>query len=431
MVNVFPSGKVDWVKLDGRRKLPLFYAANGEIAQAFVQYSMVVAAAKEHASAQAFKTAIEDVGHHLGAFQTFLDHRRIAWTQANDEKLEKFRDWVLSRVLENPICRSELAARRTTNRYVRSVYRFLLWAQEEGRLIHAWLGWPDAPVRSLLARKRANPEDRFPGSSLYPLCFTKCGQGSRHTYQYVATRKDVDRLLAYFFENQTQAVAERNALIVAVIDHVGWRQGSVVSLSTLQFGDDAVAHARLHGYAWVVPAVQKFGYENAFPVPLALVYRAREYIQGSRQSILAACGESESRSQNQLFLNVLTAEPLSPNAVSQIFSRAFRKIGAPPGAGAHSLRRKFADEKIEVEIAVRKRENKTTDPVNVGAVLQRALGQSSIRSQEAYARAIGRATWDSVERRQQERIQALEHENATLRAAVRGASNSAARPTKA
>ena len=402
----------------GNRRIPLIYTQNGVIVQAFAQFALVVAASKQWASEQAFKTAIEDVGHHLGALQGFLDRHGSAWGAVNDKLLRRFRNEVLAKTLSKPTCRSELAAKRTTNRYLRTVYRFLVWAQEESKLVRGLLGWPKAPIRTALIRKREKPEGRFPGNSLYPLCFEKCGQGSRYTFQYVATSVDIDRLLAHFFEGQEVATAERNALIVATIDNVGWRQGSVISLLTRQFDDDALAHARAHGYAWVTPSVQKLSYENIFEVPLALVERIRQYIAGPRRRILEAAGVGESIAQARLFLNVVSGEPLSPKSVTQILSRAFRQIGAPVGAGAHSLRRKFSDDKIDVEIAVRKRENRSTDPVNVGTVLQRALGQSSIRSQEAYARSISRATWDTLERRQHDRIKALEHENAQLRAVV-------------
>lgn len=431
MPDLVQSNEVTWVRTKSGVKVPVFYANNGQIVQALVQYALALASDKESRSEQAFKTAIEDVGYHLGAFQSFLDEKGLDWTKSNDVHLKLFRDWVLARVMASPLCRSELSAKRTTNRYLRSVYRFLLWAQEEVQLVHSVMGWPNAPVKSLLPQKRIKPQDRFPAASLYPHCFTKCGQGSRFTYQYVASGKDIDRLLEHFFEHHSLAVAERNALMTAIIDHVGWRQGSVVHLSTRDFDDVTLTHAKANGYAWVKPAIQKFGYENSFEVPLALVERVRKYIAGPRQRVLSKLCASEVVAQNRLFLNLVTAEPLSPRAVSQILSRAFKRIGAPMGAGAHSLRRKFGDERIEIEIAARKRENKTTDPVNVGIVLQRALGQSAMRSQEAYSRAIGRATWGTTERRQQARIQDLEHENALLRAQVKAiASDAAEAPTK-
>lgn len=409
------TGGVDWVPIGDQRSVPIIYSVRGEIVQAFAQYALSVAASKSRASDQAFKTSLDDVGHHLGAFQGFLDRQNMTWQCVSDKHLKLFRDNTLASIQVKSTCRSELAAKRTANRYLRTTYRFFLWAQEEAKLLHGVLGWPKAPIRTLLARKHVEPQGKFPGNFLYPLCFERCGQGSRHTFQYVATPADIDRLLGHFFDDHGLAAAERNALIVAVIDNVGWRQGSVIPLNTQQFDDSALAHARAHGYAWVTPALQKFGYENCFEVPLALVERVRQYIAGSRLRILESAGISEVQAKHRLFLNVVSGEPLAPRSVSQILSRAFRKIGAPVGAGAHSLRRKFSDDRIDVEIAVRKRENRSTDPVNVGAVLQRALGQSSIRSQEAYARAISRATWDTVERRQHDRIKALEHENAKLR----------------
>lgn len=413
------GSELRWVVIEGSLRIPVFFSTKGQIVSAMVQYALALASDKESGSEQAFKTAIEDVGYHLNAFQAFLDEKGLDWTMSSDANLKLFRNWILARVMARSTCRSELSAKRTTNRYLHSVYRFLLWAQEEAKLILSVMGWPTAPVRSLLPQKRLQPQRFIPAASLYPQCFKKCGQGSRFTYQYVASSNDIDRLLEYFFEHHSVAVAERNSLIVAIIDHVGWRQGSVVHLSIRDFDDAAIAHARDHGYAWVKPAVQKFGYENSFEVPLALIERVRRYIAGSRRNVLSKLEVPESAAKERLFLNVVTGEPLSPHAVSQIFSRAFRMIGAPIGAGAHSLRRKFGDDRMEIEIAARKRENRSTDPVNVGVVLQRALGQSSIRSQEAYSRAIGRATWGTTERRQQARIQDLEHENALLRAQVK------------
>jgi len=401
---------VDWISLGNERRIPIFYNAQCQIISELVEYALAVHQSKTDASNQGHRSAMDDAGYHLNAFEEFLEEKRLNWKRIEDADLLVFRAWLLSRTMSRRLCRSELSSKRTVNRYLRSVYHFYLWAQEVGGLITGRLGWPEAPIKSLLPTKRSHPELKLLSTNLFPACFKKCGEKSRHTFQYVASSKDIDLLLEHFFERRSVDAAERNALILLVVDCVGWRQGSMASLSIQQFDESALKYAFEKDYAWVTPKIQKFGYENSFEVPYTTVLQIHKYIQGPRAELLARKGWTESHCQGSLFINTVRGKPLSYKAITEIFSRAFKAIGAPRGSGIHSLRRKFADDKTDIEIAVRKRENRTTDPVNIGVVLKKALGHNSTQAQESYARSITRGTWDSLERVQQQRIQQLERE---------------------
>jgi hypothetical protein len=123
---------------------------------------------------------------------------------------------------------------------------------------------------------------------------------------------------------------------------------------------------------------------------------------------MAQKGWTEKRCENRIFLNTVEGRPLSSKGITQIFSRALAAIGAPKGAGMHSLRRKFTDDETDIEIAVRTRENRSTDPINIAFAMSRKLGQSTLEAQESYNKSIGRTTWKTLERRQNDRINLLE-----------------------
>jgi hypothetical protein len=161
---------------------------------------------------------------------------------------------------------------------------------------------------------------------------------------------------------------------------------------------------------FVKPEIQKFGYENAFEVRGYLANQVNKYINTTRKSLVDRLGVTEEVTKNHLFLNVKTGEPLARKTITDIFSQAFENIGAPKGSGIHSLRTKFYNDEMKVEMAVRMREGLPIDPINLGLTMSKKLGQRNITSQEAYSRVISEMTWHSLERKQDDRIKVLELE---------------------
>lgn len=409
------SAGVDWVQVLGPRRLPIFYGPDGMILEPFVEYGQAVARKKVGHSDQAYRTSIDDVGYHLSALIEYLASRDGDWRSVDDEALLGFRTFLEARAFGRNRTRSPLSAKRNINRYLRTVYRFYTWAQER-EMLKEHVDWPEGLIRSRLPEELGREAPRIASDQLYPLCFVRCGEGSRQTYQYVATDVDMDRLVAHFFDHHGLDVALRNEAILALVNEVGWRQGSVKSLSIDSFSAEAVARAEREGSAFVTPALQKRGYENAFEVRAIDMYRMHQYIIGGRRLLMEKNGWTEDHCDRALFIDTVSGKRLARKSITEIFSRAFTAIGAPKGAGIHSLRRKCTDDTTDLEVEARKREGRTLDPVNIAIVLKRKLGHSSLQAQEAYARAMVRTTYKSFERRQQDRIRELEAEVTRLRA---------------
>lgn len=409
----FPAG-LDWVQVRGPRRLPIFYGPNGLILEPLVEYGQAVARKKAGHSDQAFRTSLDDVGYHLSALIEYLASSAAEWKSVDDEALLGFRTFLEARALGRSRTRSPLSAKRNINRYLRTVYRFYTWAQEQG-MLKEHVDWPEGLIRSRLPEQLGREAPSIASDQLYPLCFVRCGEGSRQMYQYVATDADMDRLVAHFFDQHCLDVALRNEAILALVNEVGWRQASVNSLNIDSFSSDVVSRAERDGSALITPALQKRGYENAFEVRAIDVRRMHQYIIGGRRQLMEKNGWTEAHCERALFIDTITGKRLARKSITEIFSRAFTAIGAPKGAGIHALRRKCTDDTTDLEVEARKREGRTIDPVNVAIVLKRKLGHSSLQSQEAYARAMVRTTYKSFERRQQDRIRELEAEITRLR----------------
>lgn len=411
-----PAG-LDWVNVGGPRRLPVFYGVDGMIVEPFVEYGQAIARMKVGHSDQAFRTSMDDVGYHLGSLNEYLAVRGLDWRSLDDESLLAFRTYMEARALSRNRTRSPLSAKRNINRYLRTVYRFYSWAQDKD-LLKEHVDWPEGLIRSRLPEQFGRDIRRVPAEQLYPLCFVRCGEGSRQTYQYVATDSDIDRLVAHFFENNGLDVALRNDAILALVNEVGWRQGSLNSLNIDSFSAEALARADRDGSVLVTPPRQKRGYENAFEVRAITVMRIHQYIIGGRQVLMEKKGWTEEQCGGALFIDTVSGKRLARKSITEIFSRAFTAIGAPKGAGIHAMRRKCTDDTTDVEVEARKREGRTLDPLNIAIILKRKLGHASLEAQEAYARAMVRATYKSFERRQQDRIRDLEAEITRLRAEI-------------
>jgi hypothetical protein len=399
-----------WGVLAPGQKVPVIYDHEFKLIDAFVDYGIAVSARKAAArgSEQAYKSTIEAVAYALTDLAEFMQKKRVSWRDFDDELLQEYRDSSLAETLKNARARDDLSARRTVNVRLRHIYQFFTWAQVDALLVDRLIGWRGCRVRSTLPSlrgaegpRRIDAKDR----EKYPLCFRPVGEGSRTAGQHYTTDEDIERLEAYFWDTEQLETGERNVLMLHLVQHVGWRRASLNGLKIDQFSDDAINNAERAGEDLrVVPARQKFGYRNTFDVPLALACHINRYIKTSRAELLHQNGWNESIAKRRLFVSATTGAPLSDGSVSQIFGEAFRAIGAPKGAGLHSVRRGYGTLQAELELEVRKRERLSTAPEDVMLAVARRLGHQSIESQEPYVRAVLTVSRDSLEERQRREI---------------------------
>lgn len=327
------------------------------------------------------------VSSHLRCFFDYLEKSAVPWKIVDDLVLKQFRDSELARVRKSERSRNLLSAKRTVNQRLRCVYQYYYWCQELAQLVSDVIG-QGKPIQSSLAglsdkaaRYRRSRLDRL----CYPVCFPMVGTASRyHPNVYTATTADVSAI-GELFIGATPAVGLRNLLILDVGDQTGMRVESIVSLRTYQF--EAPSPETMEDVI-VVPEIQKFGAQHPYGVPSELYEQIRRYIREGRRRILEDLHVTEKIARHYVFLNPKSGTQLQANSVSHIFGKVFKALNAPKGSGAHSLRRKRAQDVGDTEIEARRQRGLPVSAHEIAFVIARTLGQSTLTAQAAYVRKI-------------------------------------------
>lgn len=406
---------VQWGKLPGGYKSPIFFDGKLRIIEPFTRYCLDIAKinSRFRRRGQAHKSEINNATHALKFLAEFMRIHQLEWDQVDDGYLEQFRTWYLEKIEQSAQTRNKLSRMRTVNIRLREIYNFYHWAQEEACLVENYIGWElQSKIRSKLPAYIKDGQSALPrvgsGSLLYPKLFSNVGS-SADVIDYTASDLDKDKLKELFeTQGDSDYSIRRNILIMEIAASVGWRQGSIHSLLIDTFSDERVEGCDT-GFLAVQPPEQKYGYQFEFEVPLALALRINRYIKSDRANLLASKKLKEDKAKHHLFVSSTTGEPLAGNTITEIFSRAFTAIGAPQGSGIHSFRRSFTTNEMRFQIDSRKRKNLSTAPEDVMLPVQRALGHKSPLSQQSYADASQSLTRDTVERE-------LRDENLYLRA---------------
>ena len=406
---------VQWGKLPGGYKSPIFFDGKLRIIEPFTRYCLDIAKINSRFKrrGQAHKSEINNASIALKYLAEFMRTLRLEWNQVDDGYLEQFRTWYLEKIEQSSQTRNKLSRMRTVNIRLREIYNFYHWAQEEACLVENYIGWElQSKIRSKLPAYIKDGQSALPrvgkGNLLYPKLFPNAGSSS-DVIDYTASDRDKEKLKE-FFETQggSDYSLRRNMLIMEIAASVGWRQGSINSLLIDAFSDERIEGCDTD-FLTVQPPEQKYGYQFEFEVPLALALRINRHIKSDRANLLASKKLNEDTAKHHLFVSSTTGKPLAANSITEIFSRAFTAIGAPLGAGGHSFRRSFTTNEIRFQIDSRKRKNLSTAPEDVMLPVQRALGHKSPLSQQTYADASQSLTRDTVERE-------LRDENLQLRA---------------
>lgn len=425
---LFPVSVI-WVEWKPGRKVPVIRNRRLEVIEPFLDYVLVSARARfqVRSTPTAFKSYMENIGYGLIALARFLSTRPdLEWSSLTNDALSEFLEWTKDRTKANPRSRNEESAKRTANARMRVVYDFLTWAQEDALLITNMVGNTQTfAVRSSLPRMRHDGHKGLRKErDKYPLLYQDVGSNSRTSdRQYWATDEDFEQIRQYFWETSGIEAAERNDLMLRLLHGQGWRRASVNSLTVDLFDDalikDAVDAGETH--ISVIPPHQKRGYKRAFAVPIAAALSVRRYIDGGRKTLLTKRGVDEkdvSAHQNRIFISVTTCLPLTEEAISEIFRRAFRAAGRPVGANTHSFRRAYAETRWAEEIEFRQREGLSLAYEDIAMAVADDLGHASIVSQDAYHRILSRVRKQSVEQGLRNRIADLSDQVASQRSLI-------------
>jgi site-specific recombinase XerD len=352
---------------------------------------------------------IENRAYALVKWFRFLLGQRLGMWDVTDATLKLFRNELMEKRAAN--CGKSLQARRRSiNLDLRNVYMFYAWLQQDPGYgaDRRLLGSHQCQIMSTLMLD-TNPRDR--NRQRYPLTFAHAGERSKHRLGFVPGESHRSALTAYFYDTFPSHLALRNCLIFELAWSVGWRRGSILSLTVTDF---AAARAQPHEDFSVTPAHQKFGYSNSFDLPGRMVVRLLDFIDKER----ADCVARTRSSRSEIFLNDRTGQPLTAGAVSTLFNRARHALGWPWGAGLHAWRRGFTNAYLERDLDARIELGLDTSGESLSMSLAQALGQESLGSQAAYVRDTQRRIRGSATYRDKEEHARLADENNRLRADV-------------
>lgn len=394
--------KVIWPEFRPGRRVPLFFDAQVDIIVSLTHYALYHAEQKmskqtiDGNTNQAYTSHMGMIVAGLTSFAKFLRRKHITYAEVDDRLLEEYRDEEYQIVKAKRASRTEKTVKRTVNGKLRVIYDFYCWAQEIQLLLEHYIGWiadekrPAFRIKSFLPRYRKNPE-KYPngrriGGMNYPMCYEGVGEGARHRATHYATDAELNALRDYFRDNNDVLTAERNVLIVDIIEAVAWRQSSVHSLRASQFSTALIDQAMQTGKDKfsIVPSKQKGGYDNVYDIPLPLAIRINIFIRENRDVLLRDRGKDEDDAQDHLFIAYTTCRPLGEHRISRIIGNAFTALGAPKGSGPHSIRRKCGKEKATEFVQIRRREGRSTNPEDIVEDLKPVLGHSSSAAQAAY-----------------------------------------------
>lgn len=416
-----------WGLLQDERKVPVMLDHKVQVMEAFTLYAQYKAKEyiRRHAPTNHNKIAyisfINELGYALKAFAEYLRSKRMAWQDVNDSHIEEFKLKQHDLIRSKPNSLTRETVHDTANRKLRLIYEFYWWAQHVQLLVEGRINnGIDAPIRSAIAKFKDDPwrykKDKSGMRSVYPLCEAVTAEISRHRRQHYATPDELIRLRKFFRDTCDVLTAERNVLIVDIIDNMGWREGSIASLTVRQFSNQKIENslAKLEKTISVTPAQQKRGYDNPYDATVQLVIRISRYIEDVRLKMFNRIHQAHSNSyfdseNSPLFISSTTGKALKAKTISRIISDGFKGIGVlGVRAGPHSIRRKFGKEKSSEIVQVRHRMGISTDPQDVLFDLAGFLGHSSLAAQNAYNADKRDIYTDSIENRLRGRVAELE-----------------------
>lgn len=352
---------------------------------------------------------IEGRAYALLKWYRFLAEKSVDMWDACDETMKDFRDSLMKHVSVNS-SKDLQARRRTINLDLRNIYLYYAWLQDDPhygagrRLLGPSMYQITSTLNTVVNSKRQR-------GKRYPMTFKNAGENSKHRLGFVPEEIHRAALTEYFYDIYPPHIANRNCLIFEIAWTVGWRRGSILSLTTSDFEPARIST----GEDFVVrPAVQKFGYARSFVIPGRLVLRILDFIDNHR---LISIKKMDNLS-SALFLNLETGLSITPGAVSNLFSRARRSLGWPQGGGLHAWRRGFTNGYLERELDSRIELGLDTSGETIAMSVAQALGQESLRSQAAYVRDARRRIRGTATFRDKEEHARLSDENARLRGEV-------------
>jgi integrase/recombinase XerD len=317
-----------------RPGIPLLVRRDGAgVIEAASDWLRFLATHRSHA-----ETSLQTYAEVLRLFWNHLDEAGRAWDEIDDSFLIAWRDTQMVGGVD----------RKTINYRITMLYRFYLWAQDDGA-VRNLIGAPEWGDEGL---KRVYPVsvtiERATGSD---------GQ-SRVRYGSNVLLKNVSKRSGRMTHTPTEdemyrvhlelarggeVVAQRNTLMASWAEEAGLRRKEIAALLVEQIPDHEQIEAMLAepGLHILELVVTKGGKPRKVPVTPDLLRRTRDFIEYERQALIDEVRKRAPRYRppRTIFLSTRTGKAMSERAVTNLFTEAFRAAGVP--AWQHRIRAKF------------------------------------------------------------------------------------------
>lgn len=322
----------------------------------------------------------------------------------SDKLLEDFRNSQLERVLSSPqSIGSKGAAKETVNGKLVSVYKWLEWMQEQGRLPKGTIGAIDCRVTAYPRASAFRSGRAVDSGARYPLLYRRTGQRSKHRASLALTADQLELVSEHLVENRSEYVGLRDGLILDIAVETGMRRASINSLRVSMFERSALVSERGATFS-IRPAIQKFSYEDDINFPVELGLRVLAFIEGPRKELLSSKSKFAKSATDNVFLSARNCDPLTDRALSQSLAATMRAVGCGKGVALHAGRRAYATNRIETETSRRVELGLDTSTASIAAAVSIEMGQRNPNSLFPY-----------VAREQSRRALAAESERGPLK----------------
>ena len=347
-------------------------------------------------------TYVKNEMYHLILYFNYVKSKKISIVSATNGILKSFRNADLNRIaVKSRVAEKKL--KRVINSRLTRIYCFYYWYQNHHKLCNL-IGPYECAITSDFTLKSKRKKSSNEYYLMYPLLYRRIGRSSKHATEYSATEKDVNDLEDHFRKETTEYISERNSLMMAIASSVGFRRGSLNSLRCAQFSEEELKKT-LDDYIVVNPDKQKFDANINYKIPILLAYRISDFITTVRKSMLTLKGFNEAVTLDRIFLSARNGHPLNDASVSDVFGKAFKAIGTTQArTSTHALRRKFAQDRIQINFEKRAELKLDTSDASVAASVSMELGQSNPDSLKPY---VARTQQMLVNKRHQEKSQLI------------------------
>lgn len=300
--------------------------------------------------------------------------------ELSDHFLEHFRNAQYEKVLVRAqSIGSKGAAKETVNGKLVSVYKWLEWMQEGGRIPKNTIGAIDCRVTAYPRASASRGAHASSSGGRYPLLYRRTGQGSKHRASLALTATQLEMVSEHLVEKRSEYVGMRDALVLDIAVETGMRRASINSLRASMFERSALVSQRGTTFS-ICPAIQKFNYEDDINFPVELGLRVLAFIEGPREDLLGAKSKFAKNAGDRIFLSARNCSPMTDRALSQSLSAIMRAVGIGKGVALHAGRRAFATNRIQTETDRRVELGLDTSTASIAAAVSIEMGQRNPNS---------------------------------------------------